>query len=235
MISDSTLRRILPSNMTVRAVGPLVRLAVGAAVVILVAMWLFYYAALAQVTVGELHMNDFGKFYYSAQFYLEGRDIYGASPATLIPVDTSESRHFWNLNPPHFHLLILPFAVLTPGIAIMAWSIVNLLALALAAALIVKELQIRISGAGLSWATALIVISSPMDTIIATGQFTFLLMVPVTLACRPARPGRGRPPPVFPGLWAAIRPSFAFSWSSPLLGGQVRQQFALVAASRAAF
>ena len=48
MISDRTLRRILRSNMAVSAVGPLVRLAVGAAVVILIAMWLVYYAALAQ-------------------------------------------------------------------------------------------------------------------------------------------------------------------------------------------
>lgn len=235
MISDRTLRRILRSNMAVSAVGPLVRLAVGAAVVILIAMWLVYYAALAQVTVGELHMNDFGKFYYSAQYYLEGRDIYGASPATLIPVDTSESRHFWNLNPPHFHLMILPFAMLTPGIAIMAWSIVNLLALALTAALIVKELQIRISAGGLSWAAALIVISSPMDTIIATGQFTFLLMVPVTLAWTAARRGQWERAAVILGLLASIKPFFGIFWVYFLLRRQVRAAVAMAGVCAACF
>jgi hypothetical protein len=40
MISDRALRRILRSDMAVRKMGPLVRLAVGAAGVILVAMWL---------------------------------------------------------------------------------------------------------------------------------------------------------------------------------------------------
>ena len=235
MISDRTLRRILPSNVAVRAVAPLVRLAVGAAVVILVAMWFVYYAALAQVTVDELHMNDFGKFYYSAQYYLEGRDIYGTSPATLIPVDENESRHFWNLNPPHFHLLILPFAALTPGNAIMAWSIVNLLALALAAALIVKELQIRISASGLIWAAALIVISSPMDTVIATGQFTFLLMVPVTLAWTAARRGQWERAAVILGLLASIKPFFGIFWVYFLLRRPVRETVAMAGVCAACF
>ena len=235
MISDRTLRRILPSNIAVRAVAPFVRLAVGAAVVILVSMWLVYYAALAQVTVGELHMNDFGKFYYSAQYYLEGRNMYGASPATLIPVDTTESRHFWNLNPPHFHLLILPFAMLAPGTAVIAWSVVNLLALALAAALIVKELQIRISGGGLIGASALIVISSPMDTIIATGQFTFLLMVPVTLAWIAARRGQWERAAVIVGLLASIKPFFGIFWVYLVLRRQVRAAVAMAGVGAACF
>ena len=83
-------------------------------VVVLCAVCLLFYIQLTVYMVQRLHMNDFGKFYYSARLFLDGQDMYGPSPATEIPVGETETRQFLNMNPPHFHLLILPFALLSP-------------------------------------------------------------------------------------------------------------------------
>ena len=89
-------------------------------------------------------MNDFGKFYYSAVLFLEGKDMYGPSPATLIKVSPTERRQFWNMNPPHMHVPLLPLAVLPPMTALAIWSALNLLALAVSLRLIYREVPIAV-------------------------------------------------------------------------------------------
>ena len=98
-------------------------------VVAVCAAWLLFYLVLGVYMVRQLHMNDFGKFYYSAKLFLDGQDMYGPSPATEIPISDTESRQFLNMNPPHFHFLMLPFAVMGPMNAFALWVVVNLIAL----------------------------------------------------------------------------------------------------------
>src|SRR5437870_572685 len=63
-------------------------------------------------TMIDLHMNDFGKFYYSALAYRAGRDMYAPTAATDIGYGTTLGMQFLNMNPPHFQLLMLPLALL---------------------------------------------------------------------------------------------------------------------------
>src|SRR5262245_47595150 len=120
MISDRSLRRVLPSDSSVALYGDLVRVLVAAAAVFVVLLYVTAYVVFARFMFQTLHMNDFGKFYYSAQAFLNGGDMYAPSPATAIPV-IDEVREFANMNPPHFHLLVLPFARLSPLAAIVSW------------------------------------------------------------------------------------------------------------------
>ena len=86
----------------------------GAWIVTLLFIVLAYDVILAKVML-RYEMNDFGKFYHSALYFLQGRDLYAASPATLIPVSNAEWRQFTNMNPPHFHLVVLPSLSGGPG------------------------------------------------------------------------------------------------------------------------
>jgi hypothetical protein len=76
---------------------------------------------LVDVVARRLHMNDFGKFYYAARLFLDGRNMYEPSPATFIPVGPKAVHVFLNLNPPHFPLLVLPLSVLPVETAGVIW------------------------------------------------------------------------------------------------------------------
>ncbi len=90
------------------------------------ALWTFLFVV---VTYGFIiPQNDFCKFYYSAEAYWQGKDMYGWNPSityTLhgyaclkgedIPID------LLNLNPPHFHLILLPLALLPKKIDYIIW------------------------------------------------------------------------------------------------------------------
>ena len=77
-----------------------------------------------------LNMNDFGKFYYSARAFLAGHDMYAPSPATQLGAgQLPGAQQLLNLNPPHFHLFVIPLAGFRPGIAVAVWMFANTFAL----------------------------------------------------------------------------------------------------------
>src|SRR5262245_61809432 len=128
----------------------------------------------------ELHMNDFGKFYYSARAFLDATDMYAPSPATDIGIGGAAHLQFLNMNPPHFHFVVLPFALLPPETAAMSWIVVSLLALLLSLALIGREL-------GVVWTpvTTLLVALGTLafagtQAFFLTGQLSMLLMLAMT-------------------------------------------------------
>lgn len=177
-------------------------------VLALIGVWLQYHVTLAQALVVDLHMNDFGKFYYSAQRFLDGGDPYGPSPATLIPVGPDDSRQFWNLNPPHFHLLMLPLARLAEMPALVAWAIASLVGLIASARIIAVEVGLRWTLWGVLLTTLAIVSSSATGALVLTGQMTFLLLFVVTLAWRAARHDRWMQAAMWLGAIAGIKPLF---------------------------
>jgi alpha-1,2-mannosyltransferase len=175
-------------------------------VVLVVLFWLGYEALLVRQMYASLGMNDFGKFYYSARLFLADRDMYGPSPATVIPVGVSEMRQFWNMNPPHFHLLLLPLAFLRPAWALLAWGLMSVAALVVSLRRIARELGMRWTARGAFWTTAVVVICSATSITVATGQLTFLLMLPVTIAWAEARRGRWPRAAVWLGIGASVKP-----------------------------
>ncbi len=222
MISNQALLAVLRSPRRVALAGDVIRAGVSVAVVTGLCLTLVYYSSLGRVMYTHLHMNDFGKFYYSAQLFLQGKDMYGPSPATEIPVTRYESRQFLNMNPPHFHLLILPLALLSPVWAISIWFFANLLALLFAARAIARELDWHWTAARVAWVVFAVVICSATATNVVTGQLTFLLMLPITLAWIAARNGNWTRVGWLLGVAASIKPFLGVFWVYLLVTRKLR-------------
>ena len=212
MLPDRVLRRLLRSEPTFALFGDLVRALAGIAVVICFGAWIAYYMFIVPTMFNELHMNDFGKFYYSTQLYLDGQGMYGPSPATEMPVGRHETRQLWNLNPPHFHLLILPLAGLSPLPAYALWSAINIVALGLTLVLISRELRLRWTMLRIIWALVAVVIWSATYATVLTGQLTFLLTLGITVAWRAARQGRWTEAALWLGMLASVKPFLGVFW-----------------------
>jgi alpha-1,2-mannosyltransferase len=135
--------------------------------------------------------------------------MYAANPATAIPVSAVETRQFLNLNPPHFHLLILPLARLTPLAALLVWSGASIGALVAALCVIQRSLRLSWTWAGAAWTAAGVIICSATGVVIVTGQVTFLLLLPVTLAWAAARRDRWTRAAVWLGIAASLK---VFLW-----------------------
>ena len=75
------------------------------------------YASLGRQTIDRRGMEDFGLFYASARQYLEHRTPYGP----LVRPGTEHRSDARNLNPPYVNVVFLPFAVLSPPMALLGW------------------------------------------------------------------------------------------------------------------
>ena len=229
MISDALLRRVLVTDDRVRRHGGTVRYFVTLGAVAVLLFWLGYQALLARTMYLALDMNDFGKFYYSARLFLAGEDMYGPSPATGIPVSAYELQHFWNMNPPHFHLLILPLALLTPGWALLAWWALGLGALVASLRAIARALDLRWTARGAFWTIFWLVVFSPTSITVFTGQLSLLLMLPVTLAWAAARRGAWTRAAVLLGVAASVKPFLAIFVAWLLLRRREREASVMAA------
>ncbi len=168
---------------------------------------LLWNAYLAYVMIFGLQMNDFGKFYYSAVDWLKGGRMYGPSPATLLQLDGGRLQHFWNLNPPHFHIFLLPLALLPPIPAMALWGVANLACLVLSWILVAKEIRFDLRG---PWRWRLAVIGAltfaGTGATLLTGQLTFLLLIIVTICWLNARRGRWSRAGLFLGVALSLKP-----------------------------
>ena len=156
--------------------------------------------------IDKLHMNDFGKFYYSIVTYLGGGEMYGPNPSTFITVSPLFGQQFWNLNPPHFHLPLLPLGYLSPEVALAIWGSLNLIALIASLRLIGKELDLNPT----TWQGRFLFLAflafSGTGSFFLTGQLSFLLLYPITLAWIYARHAQWTKTGLSLGLACAIKP-----------------------------
>jgi hypothetical protein len=165
-----------------------------------------YNAFLMKLMLDVNHLNDFGKFYYSAINFVQGRDIYAPTPATLIQVTATESQQFWNLNPPHFTLLMVPLTWFSPKTAFAIWCALSVVAFAFAMRVVILESKTKVTAARLVvFGTALcwFVGTSSMAE---TGQLSWLLMWPVMSGWRAVRRERWTKAGVLWGLCIALKP-----------------------------
>jgi membrane-associated phospholipid phosphatase len=196
----------VPPDRTLVALRAARQVLLALIIVAIGAVFVQYHASVVAVLVTDLHLNDFGKFYWSARYFLDGLDMYGPSRATYIPVGDGASRHFWNLNPPHFHLLLLPLAPLAPIAAFVVWAIVNAAALAAAVASMTRELGIRWTRWRVLLTLLAVTVLSPSSAVALTGQMTCLLLLAMTVAWRWARRGRWTRAGVLLGVLASVKP-----------------------------
>jgi alpha-1,2-mannosyltransferase len=233
MVSDRTLRVFLRSDAAVAVAGDLVRVAVGLAVVLLVAFWVVFYAALVRAMVTENHLNDFGKFYYATKAFLSGGDMYGPTIATETVLDSKTTIRLLDMNPPHFHLLILPLARFTPEQALILWGVVGLIALVASIKLIARELGVRWTVAGAIWTLLAVVAFAATGTTIVTGQLTFVILLPMTLAWIAARRNRWTRAGIWLGVAASVKPFLGVFLVWLLLRGRIRAAAAFIGAAGA--
>jgi alpha-1,2-mannosyltransferase len=94
-----------------------------------------------------------------------------------------------NLNPPHFHLIVLPFTWLAPLPAFFAWTVANVVALAFSLRIVVRELKISPSVVESVWMANAALLFSGTAAALWSGQSSFLLAWLATVAWRDARNG----------------------------------------------
>ena len=160
---------------------------------------------LAHQMATKLHMNDFGKLYYSARAFLQARDMYGLTPATSMPVGEGQYHTFLNLNPPHFHIPLLPLALLPPELALALWGIASVVALVVSLRLIVGEVGLTLTPRRLLLGMIGVLGFAGTGAVAATGQVSFLLLLPITLAWIEARRGRWARAGAYLGLAASVK------------------------------
>lgn len=147
----------------------------------------------------SLHGNDFGKFYEATVNWRLGRSLYAPTIATRMLVG-SESREMLNMNPPHFHLLVVPFLTLPLAPAAVAWMLLNTACALVAVAMAVRELHMHMRLRHVLPATCATLLCAATTANVGTGQLTGLLLIPMVLAWRAARHDRW----LRCGLWIGV-------------------------------
>lgn len=140
--------------------------------------------------------GDFVQDWLSARDHAAGLPVYGDLRAALLRhtglvPDPRDEFLAVNAHPPASVLLALPFAPLDPSDAHLAWNLVNLPLVALAAWLVVRELGYRPGWRGAVIAVALGLPCAPLFDQVMFGQFNALLVV--LLAAAWAADSRDRP------------------------------------------
>jgi alpha-1,2-mannosyltransferase len=162
--------------------------------------------ALMQGMTRQLHMNDFGKFYYSARAYLDGGDMYASNPATDLKFAEAPELQFLNMNPPQFHLVVLPLAMLPPELAVTIWLGLSILALVVSILLIVREIGVRWTPMRLLAVVAGTLAFAATQSFFITGQLSLLLLLALTVCWVAARHGRWTTAGMLLGVCLSVKP-----------------------------
>jgi hypothetical protein len=165
---------------------------------------------LLYIMVTETRMHDFARFYYSALAFWQGQDMYGPRPPQFTQLSEQVAgRQFGNMNPPHFHLLMLPLALLPPFLALGAWGILNSGCLYWSWKIVKSESKVKLSSSQ-CWIILLGFLSFVgTHLVLLTAQLSWLLLLPTTLAWRAARNGRWSRAGVYLGLLISVKPFLA--------------------------
>jgi hypothetical protein len=152
----------------------------------------------APTVMREMHFNDFGKFYYSLLTWRQGGSLYAPTAATDVGVQVQ----FWNLNPPHLHLLLWPFAWLPIHTAFLIWTALNVLAAVWALVATIRETRVQPP----RWVVAAALVSEPAFAWAITGQLSGLLMAAATMLWLAMRRGKWMQAGVVLGLTCSVKP-----------------------------
>jgi hypothetical protein len=167
-----------------------------------------YDLVLLNTSIDRLQGNDFGKFFYGFHAWRAGWSLYSPTSATHMQVE-KEYLDFLNLNPPHFHLLLLPIARLPLRAAAYVWMASNLCAGLLAVWIICRELGIRPTPRMIVPSLAMVLACGATGAVLITGQFTGLMLLPLTLAWRALRRGEEWTCGGWLGLLISVKPFLA--------------------------
>jgi Glycosyltransferase family 87 len=160
------------------------------------------------LTLNGLEKRDFARFFYSAVAFLDKENMYGPTPATLISWSEIYSEHLWNLNPPIFHLLLLPLAHFPLDTSFAIWAVFSLIAIYISIRILTQELQVSLTFNQGGIVILCILAFSGTGALLYTGQLSLILLLPFTLAWVNARNGIWGKSGIYLGLLSSIKPFF---------------------------
>ncbi len=142
-----------------------------------------------QINSGRSHFlyTDFGKFYQSAQFFDQGKNIYtkiflSQKETTNSGIQTHIKQAAPDLNPPFFTLLVLPLGLLTYSSALLLWSALSIAGGILSIILLQKALKLNDPPIYLTLSFILaFFVYYPTFAVIQFGQVT-LVLLPLVVA-----------------------------------------------------
>jgi hypothetical protein len=153
--------------------------------------------------------NDFGRTFLSAVWFTDGGGMYALNPS--VPWDIyGDTIYLWNLNPPHFHILLLPLVWLPQRVALVLWLAGNSVCLFAAFRIIGKELQLRPTPMQRQLLLVGFLGFIGTATALMTGHLSFLMFLVVTLSWCDARQGRWGRSGVWLGLGMSVKPFLLF-------------------------
>src|SRR6266540_581126 len=159
--------------------------AITVALVIAALLWLTLIYGVSNNVLVALHYNDFGKFYYAVLHARQGENLYAPSVATLIPLSKPVSRQFWDLNPPHFHLLVWPLSYLPVRQAYICWTAINVALAGVSVAAVEAALSLHFSRRTYIVIAFLLLAAAPTVAWFVTGQLTGSLVTCILAAVGP--------------------------------------------------
>jgi hypothetical protein len=164
--------------------------------------------------------NDFGRFWYALQeWYVDGR-LYEPTVATWIQFE-ERGAHYWNLNPPHFHLLLLPLSHLSTPAAFAVWMLAQVVAGWASWRMIRRVVDARPA----PWLWAFVAVSEPVFSWMTTGQLSGFVMLFGTAIWLSRRQQHERKL----GLWVGVASSIKPFLGVFLLDLVIRRQWRAVA------
>lgn len=157
--------------------------------------------------------NDFGKFFYATVQFLNGESMYAWSPVTPVKIEGYYTLDcepveidLLNMNPPHFHALLLPLTGFPVQQAVGIWILVSLGFLVVAVKLTNRELGLVWSPNMVSVALFIVMASRATYEVLVNGQVTWFFLLPFTLMWIDARRDRWVRAGIWLGVLAAIKP-----------------------------
>ena len=166
---------------------------------------IFWDVLVGYILVTKQHGNDFARFYWATMAFFDGQDMYGPTIATLKSHTNYFSEHLWILNPPHFHLLFFPLSFLPFQWAFSIWAVVNFIALFVSLRLIFRETKTSMTTEQGIVGTLGLLAFTGTTAVLSTGQFSFLLLLLVTVAWLSVRHGQERTAGIYFGLLLSIK------------------------------
>jgi hypothetical protein len=162
-------------------------------------------AVLLVTMMALMPKNDFGRTFVSAVAFVNGEDMYAMNESVPWWIENTPIQ-LWNLNPPHFHLLLLPLAWLSNDTAMWAWLVFSAACLLLAFKVLLAEVRIEWTPLKRQLAVVGLLAFIGTATALVTGHISFVLFLLLTLAWRDARYGRWTRSAVALGLGLSVKP-----------------------------
>jgi hypothetical protein len=149
--------------------------------------------------------NDYCRFHTTAAAYWQGEAMYSWHATTPAKVKDREM-DMWNMNPPHFHLLIFPLVPLPMNAGFAIYALVSVVCLVASLRILATELNLKPAPRTRQFYLLGLLAFCGMNALLMTGQLTWLLMLPVVLGWRAARRSEWGWAGIFLGVSMSLKP-----------------------------